>query len=171
MCVRVWSPRDNHRSFQNDFLCVKKVSYHILRWWKKVSHMVSHRESFLHPFQNSRIDFHRFFRYKLLIRCKWLTIWLTTCMPKGGEKFFFVKHTNDSPFDSLFDPPQHGCAIFAKHSHGPSVHGVLMTHLLTHRTYNCQNRIFWGKSRLRLIDDFFWKCISFDIQAQNQNSD
>ncbi len=46
-----------------------------------------------------------FFRYKLLIRCKWLTIWLTTCMPKVGEKFFFVKHTNDSPFDSLFDPP------------------------------------------------------------------
>ncbi len=105
MCVRVWSPRDNHRSFQNDFLCVKKVSYHILRWWKKVSHMVSHRESFLHPFQKSRLDFHRFFRYKLLIRCKWLTIWLTTCMPKGGEKFFFVKHTNDSPFDSLFDSP------------------------------------------------------------------
>ena len=68
-------------------------------------------------------------------------------------------------------PPQHGCAIFAKHSHGPSVHGVLMTHLLTHRTYNCQNRIFGGKSRLRLIDDFFWKCISFDIQAQNENSD
>jgi len=47
-------------------------------------------------------------------------------------KVFFVKHTNDSPFDSLFDPPQHGCAIFAKNSHGPSVHGVLMTHLLTH---------------------------------------
>ena len=48
-------------------------------------------------------------------------------------------------------PPQHGCAIFAKNSHGPSVHGVLMTH----RTYNYQNHFFLEKSRLRLVDDFF----------------
>ena len=105
MSVRVWSPRDNHRSFQNDFLCVKKVSYHILRWWKKVSHMVSHRESFLHPFQKSRIDFHRFFRYKLLIRCKWLTIWLTTCMPKVGKKFFFCKTHKCLPIWLTIRPP------------------------------------------------------------------